>query len=725
MQRIATAGAGLATNGDPVRNAEGRPIVNLAELPGILWRRHRWIYGTALPAIAAAFAYGMLAPPTYVAGARLLIDPRGLQIVEREIAPRGPSSEINLAVVESQMRVLSSDNVYKRVIENLKLLDDPEFTGKRGIIALIKDRLPRFKERTENEPMVEVLSAFRKAVKAERLQNSFIVDIYVSSEGREKSARIANEIAAVYTSSETSNREGQTVRASDSLASRLTELKNKLRMAEEVVERYKRQNSIVVTGATTGSIAIGTAGGGTTGGNSGSLFSDQELAQLNQQLAQVRTLATQAQARAEQIERVLRSGASPDSIAEAIQSQTIAQLRVRHSIAQQQAASLAVDLLPGHPSMVAARARVTDATTQIRGELDRIARAARADLERARASERELTAGLERAKRQRGTTDQARVQLRELERDADANRAIYESFLVRARELGEQKSVDTTNARVISPALTPAEPKGLRLSMLLPLALFAGLGLGCILALSCEQLDPVVRTASHIEKAVGLPVIAEIPHVRGRRLRSDLPDLVTGPASTPTGDAMRRLRASLGSTGQSGGPRLVLVTGIDGAGTKSLVAFNLALAAGAGGESVLLIDGDTVRHHLSSAHMNVAQAGLADVMHDKTRLEDAMVSDDTGLIRMLAAIRPGQSNGRTTEPAIRRLLEEKCENFDLVVVDGGLIGQDNVTNIFATIVDDIVPVAGSGATRKAEIASALAKLGPLAGKVRGIALVAA
>ena len=62
---------------------------------------------------------------------------------------------------------------------------------------------------------------------------------------------------------------------------------------------------------------------------------------------------------------------------------------------------------------------------------------------------------------------EAMVGLRELERDAQASRDIYQAFLVRARETGAQEQVDTKNIRVLSKAdlpqkrsLAAAEPPG-------------------------------------------------------------------------------------------------------------------------------------------------------------------------------------------------------------------------------------------------------------------------
>ena len=102
-------------------------------------------------------------------------------------------------------------------------------------------------------------------------------------------------------------------------------------------------------------------------------------------------------------------------------------------------------------------------------EVRRVALSARSEYESARANEAALAASLEKLKGGAITTNEAMVSLRELERDVLAGRAVYEAFLVRARETGEQERLDTKNIRVISRAEVPLRrsfpPSSLLLAM--------------------------------------------------------------------------------------------------------------------------------------------------------------------------------------------------------------------------------------------------------------------
>jgi uncharacterized protein involved in exopolysaccharide biosynthesis len=126
-------------------------------------------------------------------------------------------------------------------------------------------------------------------------------------------------------------------------------------------------------------------------------------------------------------------------------------------------------------------------------ELRRIAGAAKSDYRRAVASEQALSANLQALKNTTIRSNEAMVKLRELERQAESDRDIYQAFLVRAKEIGVQSGVDTSNTRVISIALPPIRPSGPRLLLLLMGAL-AGLALGsAYFWLFGQTLQPATR----------------------------------------------------------------------------------------------------------------------------------------------------------------------------------------------------------------------------------------
>src|SRR5712672_785147 len=102
---------------------------NVMDLIRVLWRRKVAIAAAALICACAAVMIGKSLTPRYAATAQLYVDPRELQLVDRELTPRSQDIAGLSMVVESQARLITSNNVLLRVIEDTKLERDPEFGG--------------------------------------------------------------------------------------------------------------------------------------------------------------------------------------------------------------------------------------------------------------------------------------------------------------------------------------------------------------------------------------------------------------------------------------------------------------------------------------------------------------------------------------------------------------------------------------------------------------------
>src|SRR3977135_282880 len=112
-------------------NSQRRPAKSFSviDLIGLLWRRKVAIAAAALICACTAVMIGKSLTPRYAATAQLYVDPRELQLVDRELTPRSQDISGLSMVVESQARLITSNNVLLRVIENTRLDKDPEFGG--------------------------------------------------------------------------------------------------------------------------------------------------------------------------------------------------------------------------------------------------------------------------------------------------------------------------------------------------------------------------------------------------------------------------------------------------------------------------------------------------------------------------------------------------------------------------------------------------------------------
>src|SRR4030081_2991474 len=411
---------------------------SVLDLSRLLWRQRIAIAMAALICACAAVAIGKSLTPKYTATAQLYVDPRELQLVDRELTPRAQDISGLAMVVESQARLITSNSVLLPVIENTHIDKDPEFGGEsRGIAASLLGLFG-----VEIRPAGEVksgqtaaLEALSRHINVKKTDRSFIVDIEVWSYDPAKAAMLANAISNAYLAESKRSQASAARRATTDLSGRLKELQERLRNAENALATYKAQNNFV--------------------GTQDTLISDQQLSASNQRLAAARALTLDAQAKYDQIESSRRASSDAGAIPEALQSPTIANLRAQYAEARKRYAELTGELGPLHPSLRQMEKQVEDLRRTINEEVDRFAQSAKNDLTRARDFEASLNKALDAQKRQSVQLSQASVRLRELEREVEASRDVYQSFLKRSRETEEQESLNTSSARIIGEATVP------------------------------------------------------------------------------------------------------------------------------------------------------------------------------------------------------------------------------------------------------------------------------
>lgn len=429
-----------------------------------LWRNKlRIVMAALIGAVLAALA-SLMIPPKYVSTAQLFIDPRDLRVLQNEVSPNAVGSDPTsiTAYLESQARIIASDSIKIRVIRQEGLDKDPEFGGeasRTGLAGLLADLLPS-SGAPPRDGTLYALAALDKAVAVRRGERTFVIDISVTSREASKAARIANALAAAYLEDQAAVRSEAANRATEALTARLEELRNRLRAAEEKAEKYKEANNIVG------------AGGKTIG--------EEQLALNNAQLVALRTRVTEAKAKYDQTRTASASGIEAGAIPEAVASNTMTALRAQLGAALSKEADLLASLGARHPALASAQAQVRDARRQIADELSRINRAAKAEYDRAVEAEKQIAQRVEQLKSQQYAASRASVELRELEREVESSRVVYDAFLRRARETGELSGIDTTNARIIGNAIPPLEKSGITRRTIVMLGGIAGGAIGAL-----------------------------------------------------------------------------------------------------------------------------------------------------------------------------------------------------------------------------------------------------
>jgi uncharacterized protein involved in exopolysaccharide biosynthesis/Mrp family chromosome partitioning ATPase len=700
------------------RTPEGVPVgsdqgLGLHEILDTLWRRRVFVAKVTAGMLLLAVLFVLLVPPRFTATAQLTVDPRGLQVMDNEVTPRGGSTpDVNAAVVETHTRILVSDSVLRRVVESERLDADPDFNGlSEGIVGELRRIAKHLLGRLPLSPQMQALQVLQDSVRARATKDSYVISLSVTTTEPQKSARLAQAIIDAYQQVLAVNRKDVAGRTSGALAARLEQLKERVATAEAKVQSFKAETNII--------------------GANGQLVHEQQLSDLSNQLTAARVRSAELRARYEQMERLAKTGAVPDTSSDAMRSPVIAQLRGRYAEVKQLEDDYRINLGERHPLLISARTQVDSLRRQIVEELKRVAAVARTDYEQALSSERDLIQKMESLVSNAASLNQHIVQLRELEREAQASRAVYESFLNRTREVREQQDIDSTNTTVITPAIPPSKPNGLPPILLVIVAGAVGLNLGGLAAVARERFGGAYRLpdpAPRLVEPSSLPVLAVLPQPRldaisggtqgdggGTSLIVDFP-----PESHATGvsRAIYQLYDKLCEGRPKGSPNVVLVMSADDSVGKSCVALSLALAAGRRGEAALLVDGDPAAV-LSHSIGRPTALGFQDVLNRYVPPDAAIQKLTPTNVAMLTNRTTDKARLELTGKAVIQMLIEPLSQLDLIVIDGGIAGNNPNGRALASAATGVIVVV-QDRTRRADAIDRLQHaLGAEAAKVVG------
>ncbi|MEA2839313.1 MAG: hypothetical protein QOF41_643 [Methylobacteriaceae bacterium] len=442
------------------RSAEARQStapLNEPSIMRVLWHR-RWIVILSVIGCAAAGAlYYTFAPRTYSASAVLLLDPhlgRGLGA-----DPVQPGYISDTSAIDSQVKLLTSQAVLKRVADREHLEKDPDFNGEN------RSLLSRLVGPARPPGEAVDLIALADAITIKRPERTYVVEVQATASSGEKAANLANGVVRAYNEDQIAARVEAAENDGRWVRQKLADLETQIRAAENKVESYKSANRIVST--------------------EGLRSNEQQVADLTKELGSARARASEAKARLDQVQRIAKQGRIEAS-ADALKSPVIERLRTQQADSERELARMSETLGARHPALVEAQAQNARVKTLIRDELTRIQAGIEAEYNASRANATSLEHQIDQLKGQSNVTSQKLVPLRQLEREVEVLRASYDRFAKIQDTLTQQES-ESPPARVVATARPPLSPSSPRRLVVGLLALGGGLFLGLSLALLSEH----------------------------------------------------------------------------------------------------------------------------------------------------------------------------------------------------------------------------------------------
>jgi len=347
-----------------------------------------------------------------------------------------------------------------------------------------------------------------------------------------------------------------------------------------------------------------------------------------------------------------------------------------------------------HPAIISLNAELAELRMKIETEAAAALKTLRSEASVARAREAALQAEIDALSGVQGGGYDL-VHLAELEREAESNRLIFETFLATYKKSHEQEELQEAEARVLSYATPPLHPSYPNKMLLLSLASALSLFVGMAGAFLIEKLDNTFRSAGQLERLGRYPCFALIPEVAGLKGAASADFILSKPASSAA-ESVRTLRTVMNLRGANGQkPKVVSITSALPGEGKSTLAGWLARVAAKAGERVILIDADLRR---PSLHKNFGQnneASLVEYLSGKASLTDIIYKDKaTSLHVLFGKSLPGSALDLISSQKMADMMESLRQAYDLVIIDSPACLAVSDARVLAKLSDQSLYVVG-------------------------------
>ncbi|WP_083463406.1 GNVR domain-containing protein [Prosthecomicrobium hirschii] len=695
---------------------EPASVIQFDQLIAAARRQYRFVLFFALLGAVVGIGYALTAVPWYSASTQLLIDSRK----GKDPDPTGSIAELQFdtGAIDSQVEVLKSERIVTAVIAKAGLADDPGFqraTGSlfsnlMGAIRQSLDIKSWFGSDIESDTEVRfakerlLISTLTNNLAVKRVARTYVLSIEFSWPDANRAAEISRAFADAYLDDQLESKFDATRRATEWLFARIQELKAKALETDMAVQRFKSDKGLVKSGS------------------SGQLVGEQQLSELNSQLIVARGETARAEAKYERIKSIIDSGQADAAVSEALGSPVIIDLRNKYLKASKTEAELSARLGRNHIQVVSLRTEMREYERLIFDELGRIAESYKSEQEISRSREKALEEGLSGLVGANAGTNETLVALRELEREADTYKNLYQAFLQRYQEAVQKQSFPITEARVITAASRPLVPSHPKKSLVVALATILGLGLGLGIAALREIRDRVFRTGQQVRDELGLEFLGFLPAVTASQLRSmhptstDLastglpPVLANGVMRYSVGsplsgyaEVLRSAKVAADITLGGHKPKIIGLASVLPNEGKSTTSKNLASLVAHLGARTLLIDADLRNPGLSRSVAPEARQGLVEVLMDRIPFRELLLHEaETGLDLLPTVSRRDISHTSEliSSVAMQALLQDAGQDYDYIFVDLPPVGPIVDVRAAARLFDAFVFVVEWGRTAR-------------------------
>lgn len=639
----------------------------LADLLDTIKRRRTLIIAPLLAGVAIGVIGYLMAPLSYVSESVLVLDMRRVQALPNEsaITPLPQDSP----VLRSELDIISSRMMARKVIDILQAdnVNVPTAFRSGTVLSAPPENAKQVREARDVDAAARERQRIDLLLSRLRVNNdgrSYTIFISYRAPDPVYAARVANAFVTAYLDHQIDVQQSAARRVSEWLGEKLVSLRSDLEGAERAAEDFRQKSRLA--------------------GDPGQIsFQAQRVAALNTEIVAATGAVSLAEARLRTAESLKTNNEAP-ALTEVLASPAIQSLRNEQARVERQ-----LDELRSNGALKSAEIPVLTAERdalkqQVTAQVDEIIKSLSNEIKIARQRRSGLEDALTAAEADLAQANQAQVQAVQLDREANASRTVYESYLTRYKQLIEQDGIAVPEAQMIS----AAEPATAKASPNLANWLLLGLGLGGLVSLlatvSREAFDKIrpAQTASFI--LPGIPAATLLPLTP----QLTVPMLVNrglDPASA-FGRAIKSVHDRLRFLSRGRDSLSLAIISLGDSETKALLITALAQQFAASGVAVAVIDATNQHSRLSQA-LGLPETGQGTASTGR-KLSGATLNHDHG--SGIDIITPGQ---QVEGEWLSELIGQLRTDHKIILVDLPSVADDKRSVLLSRAADTALLVA--------------------------------
>jgi polysaccharide biosynthesis transport protein len=621
--------------------------------------------------------------------------------------------EVNM-IIQTQAKILESDSLALRVIEDLNLEQTEDYRQKwspvgwaLGFFAPKGTPDPKGAS-LENAPhrRMRVLKIFHHKLTVKPVAGTRLIDVEYLSPDPQLAAAVVNHLLQGLIEKGYRARYDATMQASSWLSAQLGDLRTKTQELQAKVVKLQQASGVFAMGE------VDREG------------RDQVYSPTLEKLQ----MATQAEAAAQSnrilkgaINDVVKSGnaelisglggnATGGSVTGISTSLTLIQnLRLQEATLQGQLQEMSAKFGPAYPKLAEIRGNLNGVQASIRAEVARVGQRAQNDFRVAEQAEAKTRRDFDVDKSEAEALNNKTIEYQMARQEADQTRTLYDDMLRHLKESGLLAGLHSTNISIVDwgkASDTPAQPVVL---LYLVGSILAGLVVGVVAALLRDVTDTRIQDLREITRELGPMPLCVLPYQKEQAAlsgeiawieKSPLPAL-DRPQSLFV-ESLRSLRTSLTLSRSGAPPRSVLVTSPLAGEGKSYLSWNLAILFAQQGKRVLLCDAN-LRHPTLHRNLEVdTQLGLSTVLggHSPDYGISVVIPviEVPGLFLIPAGPLPPYPAELLASRKMAELVKVWESQYDVVILDAPPVLQFTDSVVLSSMVNSVLLMARHGKT---------------------------